>query len=91
MCVCVCVTVCASDCHFCVKGGLSKASASACLFGVTFSAQLIRYVWTLPHCDVIGVSYCDILMMQPILVDDTYIKLKWVMWVSCSNDVGGFR
>ena len=42
-------------------------------------------------CDVIRELYGNILMMQAILVDDTYINLKGVMWVSCSDDVGGFR
>ena len=31
---------------------------------------------TKTDCGVIGVSYGDILMMQAILVDDTYVNLK---------------
>ena len=41
-------------------------------------------------CDVIRALYGDVLMMQAISVDDTYVNLKGVMWVSCTNDVGGF-
>ena len=40
--------------------------------------------------DIIGALYGDILMLQVISVDDTYIDLKGVMSVSCFNDVGGF-
>ena len=39
--------------------------------------------------DVIGALYGDVLMMQAILIDDTYIDLKRVM--SCSDDERGFR
>ena len=39
---------------------------------------------------IIRASYSDVLMTQAILVGDTYVNLKGVMWVSCSNDVGGF-
>ena len=39
-------------------------------------------------CDIMGALYGDILMMQAILVDDTYINLKGVTWVLCTNDVG---
>ena len=42
---------------------------------------------TKTDCDVIKTLYGDALMMQVISVDDTYVNLKGVMWVSCSNDV----
>ena len=35
--------------------------------------------------DVTGASYGDILMMQEIFVDDTYIYLKGVVWVLCTD------
>ena len=41
-------------------------------------------------CDIIRASYGNILMMQVILFDETYVTLKGLTWVSCSNDVGGF-
>ena len=77
----------------CIKRGSSRASASVCLLRMTSSAQLIRHVhrpFPKTDHDIIGVSYGDILMMQAISVDDTYINLKGVMCVSCSGDVGGF-
>ena len=39
--------------------------------------------------DIIGALYGDILMTQAISVEDTYVNLKGVTWVSCTNDVGG--
>ena len=42
-------------------------------------------------CDVIGEPYHDVQMMQAILVDDTYVNPKGLMWVSSANDIGGFR
>ena len=41
-------------------------------------------------CDIIRSLYGDILMMQVILVHDTYITHKGVMWLFCTEDVGGF-
>ena len=31
---------------------------------------------------------CDVLMMQAISVDNTYVNLKGVTWVSWTDDVG---
>ena len=45
---------------------------------------------TKPDHDIIRALIGDILMMQVILVDDTYISLKGVMWVLCTDDIGGF-
>ena len=42
-------------------------------------------------CDVIGAMYGNVLMMQAILVDDTYVNLKGVTWVLCTDDIGAFR
>ena len=41
--------------------------------------------------DISRVSYGDILMMHAISVDDTYVNLKGVVWVLCTDDVRGFR
>ena len=38
--------------------------------------------------DTIRASYGDVLLMEAIPVDDTYVNLKGMMWMSWSNDVG---
>ena len=46
---------------------------------------------TKTDCNIIGVLYGDVLMMQMISIEHTYVNLKGVMWVLCTNDVGDFR
>ena len=75
-----------------IKGGSSRASAVACLLRATSSAQLIRHT-----C---GLSYQNRLWCHWSIIwwcpDDAsnfggwHINLKGVMWMSCSDDVGGF-
>ena len=35
-----------------------------------------------------SLEHCDVLVMQAILVDDTYVNLKGVTWVLCTNNIG---
>ena len=40
--------------------------------------------------DITGALYGDILMMQEISFDNTYVNLKGVTWVPCTDDIRVF-